>query len=86
VEIRQRTPTAIPFKVYIGEYFDESSWDGSDLFSPEGTTTRFVVQRVVDAFKAAKIKNIEFQRITEEETSVRSVKSRLERLQKKEES
>lgn len=39
--------------------FDISSWDGSDLFSPEGSTWIFATQKVVDCFKETKITNVD---------------------------
>ena len=55
---------------YRGMYFDEASWDRSDLFLL-GDTGRLVVTAAVrDALRAAKIRNVAFTRLTEVQTSV----------------
>lgn len=57
---------------FRGHFFDEGSWDGSDLFmdrpDSQGTSTgfRFVSRRVVDAFSKAKVRNIAFCALSEE--------------------
>jgi hypothetical protein len=56
---------------FLGYYFDEASWDGTDLFmeTPDalGKTTAhvFVTERVRLAFEKAKVKNVRFGRLTE---------------------
>jgi len=41
------------------------TWDGSDLFLPEGTGYKFVTEEIKTALEKAKIRNIWFERITE---------------------
>jgi hypothetical protein len=58
------TPTVFPggiFPAWYGLYFEPDTWDGSDLFMPEGDVGwKFVVEDVKRAFEKAKIKNVEF--------------------------
>ena len=46
------------YQAYLGIYFHPERWDGSDLFFVNGF--RIVQERVVKAFKHAKISNIRF--------------------------
>ena len=55
------------FTYWRGEYFDEATWDGSDLFVPEGTAVILVVEEVKQAFVRAKVRNVRFTRLTERE-------------------
>lgn len=56
------------FPVWKGVFFHEESWDGSDFFMPEGSSGwMFAVERVVDAFRRAKIRNVEFTPLAEVE-------------------
>jgi hypothetical protein len=48
-----------------GICFDSATWDGSDVFTPEGYTASFVVERVKTAVEAAGITNVEFARLSE---------------------
>jgi len=54
----------------IGVRFWPETWDGSDVFSPEGTGFVLVTQEVRDALTAATITGIELHRITEVELLV----------------
>lgn len=49
------------FPVLLGLYFDEASWDGSDVFLATGTGIKFVVEEVKRAFEKAKVKNVRFE-------------------------
>jgi hypothetical protein len=49
-----------PYPVRKGFYFDEHSWDGSDIFCPAGSTFKLVTRRVKDLLESAKITNINF--------------------------
>jgi hypothetical protein len=51
--------------VWIGLYFDPSTWDGTDIFRPNGTVHTFVVEKVKEAFEQAKITNVRFKKLTE---------------------
>jgi hypothetical protein len=53
--------------VWVGLYFDVESWDGSDMFTPEGTQHTFVTERVKNLIEGHKLSNIHFERITEVE-------------------
>jgi len=59
------------FPHFLGHYFDETSWDGCDLFmeavDPSGRRTAniFATEPVRQVFRRAKIKNIIFERLTE---------------------
>jgi len=49
------------FPAWRGLYFDPLSWDGSDLFMPEGDVGWIIVtQRVKDLMEMAKISNVMF--------------------------
>lgn len=48
-----------------GLYFDEKSWDGSDIFMPQGTAYICMREAVHDAIAALKPENIKFRRLTE---------------------
>jgi hypothetical protein len=50
-----------------GLLFEHGSWDGSDLFCPSEGATIFVTREVRDALVAAKVKNLDFQCVTEVE-------------------
>ena len=41
----------------IGLFFDEKCWDGTDVFTAEGSTLVFMTRRVKDALEAVKISN-----------------------------
>lgn len=51
-----------------GLYFDAETWDGSDVFLPEGTAWIFVTERVKQAAKG--LTNLAFRRVTEVERRV----------------
>ncbi len=44
---------------FKGCFFDESEWDGSDIFVPDDTLFIVVTERVALALKKAKLKNVE---------------------------
>ena len=47
--------------VWVGLYFDENSWDGSDFFMTSDLTGwKFVTDRTVEAFATAKVKGVSF--------------------------
>jgi hypothetical protein len=58
-----------PVEMYKGLYFSESSWDGSDIFRV-GPGTKVVTGKVQRAFKRAKISNVRFTPVLEDETEV----------------
>ena len=49
----------------IGQMFDPSSWDGSDIFFPGNTAYIYVTERVKIAIEAVKAKGIKFTPIDE---------------------
>lgn len=55
----------------LGHYFEEASWDGSDLFmereDARGATTgsTFVTERVRSVFRKAKVRNVRLERLCE---------------------
>ena len=59
------------FPYFTGVYFDESTWDGSDLFmehrpdSGGGSAAKFMTEPVVEALQKVRIKNMDFTRLTE---------------------
>ena len=60
-------PQGRPTRMWIGLYFDPRTWDGSDLFLPEGWASIFVTEAVKKALEKAKITNVMFTRLTEAE-------------------
>ena len=54
------------FAQHKGMYFDQDTWDGSDLFmSSDGTGFVFITEAVKRAFEKAKVKNISFTPLDE---------------------
>ena len=49
----------------IGLRFSPETWDGSDVFSPEGTTFVFINGSVRNTLVKTRIGNIRLQRLTE---------------------
>jgi hypothetical protein len=39
-------------------WFDPETWDGSDLFAPQGTAVRLITRRVAEALRKAKLTNL----------------------------
>lgn len=50
---------------WFGLCFDPRTWDGSDVFVPEGTSIKVVVEAVKQALEKAKITNADFIPLTE---------------------
>jgi hypothetical protein len=61
-------PGLKPSGVYIGTYFDESMWDGSDIFRIQHAV-KIVTKAVVQIFKQNKITNVRFTPLLETEIS-----------------
>lgn len=61
------------YDVYKGTYFDESKWDGSDIFRVQHAT-KIVTKKVQQVFKRAKITNVRFIPLLETEIDVNTVK------------
>jgi len=57
-----------PWEALKGLYFEDDFWDGSDFCLMGTTSTIIVTERVVKAFKRAKIRNVIFTPLPEEET------------------
>jgi len=53
------------YEARIGLFFDESKWDGSDIFSPMGTYYIFVSEEVKTLIKQNNITNVHFEPISE---------------------
>lgn len=56
--------------VYLGYYFDEDSWDGSDIFRPDDTRMTIISQRAKDAIESINATNILMNSILEVERLV----------------
>jgi hypothetical protein len=56
-------------KVWKGLYFDESTWDGSDLFSPDGTAFTFATENVKSVIEQEKATNIDIVPLVDVERS-----------------
>lgn len=61
-------PRGQPYDVFKGVYFDESKWDGSDIFCVNGFIV--VTRHLRDTFKRARVTNVLFTPLMEVETSV----------------
>lgn len=57
-----------PYQVYLGLYFHPEQWDGSDIFLVDNSCV--VCETVVKAFKRAKISNVRFTPLPEDELDV----------------
>ena len=68
-----RKPPPVPqgrgYDAWVGLFFDTETWDGSDIFTPEGTTYKIVSKRVMEALTRAKVTNIKFTALTDFERS-----------------
>lgn len=62
---RQLVQGAPPAPYLKGLQFAEDSWDGSDVFSPVGTTFVVVTERVYRAMRAAKVRNFGYRRLSD---------------------
>lgn len=49
----------------VGLYFEESSCDGSDIFRPDGSSFVICTDAVRRCLTKAKMKNLEFESLTE---------------------
>lgn len=47
-------------KEWVGWFFDENTWDGSDIFTPGDAAHIFMTRRAKDLFERFKTKNLEF--------------------------
>ncbi len=70
---KKTVPNGPSSRYYIGLYFDESSWDGSDIFISEETVMVICTSKVKDLFKALKIKHVRFTSCDEFETWERAL-------------
>jgi hypothetical protein len=52
---------------WLGLYFPEETWDGADLFRPEGTMLTIVTLRAKEVIEATKATNIRFRRLLDVE-------------------
>jgi hypothetical protein len=60
------------FPVYIGYYFEEGSWDGSDVFMPDGYNgTVFITEKAAKSLKRERVKGVELERADSIERSWR---------------
>ena len=65
-EIESRYPNLRGSKRYIGIYMNDAEWDGSDVFAiPELGIAMFVVERVAQAIRKAKLRNVRLTKNTE---------------------
>jgi len=56
-------------EVFVGVFFDEASWDGSDIFMPENYSYTIVTGPVRGALSRANISNAYFDRLTDVQRS-----------------
>lgn len=72
-EVIEKPPKAadgIPHEVYKGYFFRDDVWDGKDFCMVGYAGMKVVTERVVKAFKKAKIFNVKFTPLTEVEEDV----------------
>lgn len=62
-EILKPNPMGIMESVYVGPGFDPKTWDGSDIFSLEGTVQIIVSNEVKEIFEKFKTNNITFTNV-----------------------
>jgi hypothetical protein len=55
-------PGGKPYQTWVGLYFDPGTWDGSEIFCPDGSGHVFVVGRVRDVL-ADNVSNVRFRPI-----------------------
>ena len=67
--ITHKAPDGRTSEAYKGYYFDESKWDGSDIFRVQAFDI-VVTKAVKEAFQRNKIHNVKFIALSDEETSV----------------
>jgi hypothetical protein len=53
--------------VLQGLYFDETEWDGSDVFVPPDANYIFITEPVKQVFEALNVKNVAITRLTEKQ-------------------
>ena len=71
IEIQKQYPGGV-FPAYKGWYFDERTWDGSDVFMPaEPVGHVFITQDAKEALSAARITGAEFDRADSAERTYR---------------
>lgn len=63
-----------------GLYFDLDTWDGSDMFVPNGTAHLIVTKKVKQLLTKNKVKNLKFTRISEVEDDVFNLKEKKSQL------
>jgi hypothetical protein len=62
--IQKQMPGGV-FPYFVGYLFDPATWDGSHIFSPEGTAHIFITRSVYDLLRRAKAKNVKYRPIAE---------------------
>ena len=58
------------YQEYVGLFFKEDRWDGTDLFLPENTAHKIITEKVKNALSKLDIPNVGFERLTEFTDSV----------------
>ena len=59
------SPRGKPHQAQVGVFFDKPSWDGSDIFIPEGTLYIIATQKVIDVFTDLQVTNVEWRLVAE---------------------
>jgi hypothetical protein len=70
------TPKGIPYKVLRGIFFEEDFWDGKDFCLMENNISCVVTEKVVQAFRRAKIRNVHFIQLAQVEIDANVYKVR----------
>jgi len=67
---KQAIPGGKPFGVYIGLYFHEEDWDGSDIFRVSSSGGTIVTEKVKQILKKSKVSNVRLTPLPEVEIQV----------------
>jgi hypothetical protein len=67
---KHAVPGGEPFEVYIGLYFHEDDWDGSDIFRVSSFGGTIVTEKVKKILKQAKVTNVRLTPLHEIERDV----------------
>ncbi len=70
------TPEGISYKVLKGIYFEKNVWDGKDFCLMENNISCIVTEKVVQAFRRARIRNVRFIQLAQVEIDANVYKVR----------
>ena len=59
-------PYVRPTPIFVGTYFDPNSWDGSDIFTAQGSAALTLTHRAKQALERARLRGVGFERLNNE--------------------